>query len=170
MFAPAHVMKVDVVFLDEVAQTLYELKDDVRRDLTACRFGTLHELKDDVRHDLKVFPPITCHRGPSSELTSRIDINCHRGHRRPRELTYLQQSRRSLRRSTISKRGRFGTLPTLRRSLRHSELLCEVRSGGRKQLRTSAKRASKGFDLVVSAPSGEKRLNGHLGWSRAMLL
>ncbi|MQL84043.1 hypothetical protein Taro_016564 [Colocasia esculenta] len=45
----------------------------------------------------------------------------------------------------------------------------QVRSGGREQLRTSAKRASKGFiGLVVSAPSGEKRLNGHLGWSRAM--
>ncbi|MQM15751.1 hypothetical protein Taro_048703 [Colocasia esculenta] len=46
-----------------------------------------------------------------------------------------------------------------------------VRSGGREQLRTSAKSASKGFiGLVVSAPSGEKLLNGHLGWSRAMLL
>ncbi|MQM07035.1 hypothetical protein Taro_039864 [Colocasia esculenta] len=45
----------------------------------------------------------------------------------------------------------------------------QVRSGGREQLRTSAKRASKGFiGLVVSAPSGEKRLNGHLGWSRAI--
>ncbi|MQL74304.1 hypothetical protein Taro_006661 [Colocasia esculenta] len=47
----------------------------------------------------------------------------------------------------------------------------QVRSGGREQLRTSAKRASKGFiGLVVSAPSGEKRLNSHLDWSRAMLL
>ncbi|MQM12476.1 hypothetical protein Taro_045389 [Colocasia esculenta] len=42
---------------------------------------------------------------------------------------------------------------------------------GREQLRTSAKRASKGFiGLVVLALSGDKRLNGHLGWSRAMLL
>ncbi|MQL81766.1 hypothetical protein Taro_014230 [Colocasia esculenta] len=47
----------------------------------------------------------------------------------------------------------------------------QVRSEGREQLRTSAKRASKGFiDLVVSAPYDEKRLNGHLGWSRAMIL
>ncbi|MQM20197.1 hypothetical protein Taro_053213 [Colocasia esculenta] len=47
----------------------------------------------------------------------------------------------------------------------------QVRSGRWKQCHTSAKRTSKGFiGLVVSAPSGEKRLNGHLGWSRAMLL
>ncbi|MQL92900.1 hypothetical protein Taro_025535 [Colocasia esculenta] len=47
----------------------------------------------------------------------------------------------------------------------------QVRSGGGEQLHTSAKRASKGFiGLVVLALSGEKCLNGHLGWSRAMLL
>ncbi|MQL90504.1 hypothetical protein Taro_023099 [Colocasia esculenta] len=47
----------------------------------------------------------------------------------------------------------------------------ESRSGRRRQRHMSAKRASKGFiGLVVSAPSGEKRLNGHLDWSRAMLL
>ncbi|MQL68250.1 hypothetical protein Taro_000552 [Colocasia esculenta] len=47
----------------------------------------------------------------------------------------------------------------------------QVRSRRREQRHTSAKRASKGsIGLVVSAPSGEKRLNGHLGRSRAMLL
>ncbi|MQL72688.1 hypothetical protein Taro_005030 [Colocasia esculenta] len=47
----------------------------------------------------------------------------------------------------------------------------QVRSEGQEKLCMSAKRASKGFiDLVVSAPYDEKRLNGHLGWSRAMLL
>ncbi|MQM07509.1 hypothetical protein Taro_040348 [Colocasia esculenta] len=45
----------------------------------------------------------------------------------------------------------------------------QVRSGRRDQRHTLAKRASKGsIGLVVSAPSGEKFLNGHLGWSRAI--
>ncbi|MQL80671.1 hypothetical protein Taro_013109, partial [Colocasia esculenta] len=40
----------------------------------------------------------------------------------------------------------------------------QVRWGRRERRHTSAKCASKGFiGLVVSAPSGEKRLNGHLG-------
>ncbi|MQM08371.1 hypothetical protein Taro_041227 [Colocasia esculenta] len=141
---------VDVVFLNEVALALHELKDDVRRDLKACRFGTLHELKDDIRHDLKV----GCPRGrppPDRDLISSDTTDLINS------ATDLISSAKELISSDIA------DLMTNR--------LMRVKSGGREQLRTSAKRASKGFiSLVVSAPSGEERLNGHLGWSRAMLL
>ncbi|MQM16672.1 hypothetical protein Taro_049629, partial [Colocasia esculenta] len=110
---------------------------------------------------------------------------------------YVAACPRSLRHSELLKARslRHAYITTRPRSLRHSELLkarslrhacrsspeclpaeptrraLQVRSGGREQRHTSAKRASKGFiDLVVSAPSGEKRLNGHLGWSQTMLL